>query len=480
MKKYLLHIILILPFIGIGQISWQNSFFKSYGGPGNDFGEAVVSTIDTFYVGIGASESFGNGATDLYVFKVDTIGEYVWSKTFGGPNIDYGTDIVELADGSFILAGYSNSFSLGYDYFLVKILSDGTHQWTKTIGGSDWDLCYAAYETTNSSSGLILAGETYSYGNGKNDAYLLKTDLNGDTLWTKTFGGSGNDTFNDVIEDDFGNLICIGTTNSNTSYLDNDIWIVKTDSNGNELWNYVWSDTLNDEGVSICLAKNGNYNFAGNNQQEDRVAPYYASLDTAGSLIFSKNFNGTVDDFSATLLRHKDSVTYTIVCNTFSYGALNNTSDILYSQLIGTFTISGLLGTSGTAFNEWSNGADTTADHSIIIIGSTDGTINGQSSAFLMKKDTTYYSPSFTEEIDLTINENLKRKIHLYPNPVLNETNLVTNSPVEEIYIFNSLGKLILNKKISENLLNIETLKPGIYFLRTKLNEGESMPFIKL
>ena len=97
-----------------------------------------------------------------------------------------------------------------------------------------------------------------------------------------------------------------------------------------------------------------------------------------------------------------------------------------------------------------------------------------------MKKDTTYYSPSFTEEIDLTINENLKRKIHLYPNPVLNETNLVTNSPVEEIYIFNSLGKLILNKKISGNLLNIETLKPGIYFLRTKLNEGESMPFIKL
>ena len=233
-------------------------------------------------------ESFGNGATDLYVFKVDTIGEYVWSKTFGGPNIDYGTDIVELADGGFILVGYSNSFSLGYDYFLVKILSDGTHQWTKTIGGSDWDLCYAAYETLNSSNGLILAGETYSYGNGKNDAYLLKIDLNGDTLWTKTFGGSENDTFKDVIEDDFGNLICIGTTNSNTSYSDNDIWIVKTDSIGNELWNYVWSDTLNDEGISICLAKNGNYYFAGNNQLEDRVAPYYASLDTAGNLIFSK------------------------------------------------------------------------------------------------------------------------------------------------------------------------------------------------
>ena len=83
MKSFLLHILFFCPLIFNGQIS----FFKSFGGPGNDFGEAVVATSDTCYVAIGASESFGNGATDLYVFKVDSLGNYIWSKTFGGPNI---------------------------------------------------------------------------------------------------------------------------------------------------------------------------------------------------------------------------------------------------------------------------------------------------------------------------------------------------------------------------------------------------------
>ena len=467
---------LLLPFIGIG----QTSFFKSYGGPGNDFGEAVVSTVDSYYVAVGASESFGNGATDLYAFKINSLGEYVWSKTFGGPNIDYGTDVIELDDGSFLLTGYSNSFSVGYDIFLVKIQSNGTHQWTKTIGGSDWDFCYAAYETKKSTPGVILAGETFSYGNGKSDAYLLKIDFNGDTLWTKTFGGSENDYFKDVIEDDYGNLICIGTTNSNTAYQDSDLWIVKTDSDGNELWSYIWSDNLNEEGISLCLAKNGNYYFAGNNQQIDRTSPYYACLDTSGNLIFSKDFAGTENDFSAALLRHSDSLTYTIICNTFSFGASNSTSDVLYSQLIGTFTISGLLGTSGTFANEWVNGADTTADHSIIIVGTTDGTINGQSSAFLMKKDTNYFSPSYTEEIDLTINEIQNNKISLYPNPVINETYIRANSSIKEFFIYNTLGELIINKKNTGNLINLETLNPGIYILKIDINAENAIPFIKL
>ena len=117
MKSSFIYLFISLPVLLCG----QNSFFKSYGGPGNDFGESVITCTDSCYVAIGASESFGNGATDLYAFKVDTGGSYIWSKTFGGPNIDYGTDLVELNDGSIILAGYSNSFSTGYDLFLVKI-----------------------------------------------------------------------------------------------------------------------------------------------------------------------------------------------------------------------------------------------------------------------------------------------------------------------------------------------------------------------
>ena len=474
MKKIFIYILLISPICFFGQ-----SFFKSYGGPGNDFGESILSTSDGSFIAVGATESFGNGATDLYAFKIDSNGEYLWSKSFGGPNIDYGTDLIQLSDGSILFTGYSNSFSTGYDIFLVKTNSNGAHQWTKNFGGIDWDFCYAAYETKHSSSGVVLVGKTYSYGNGNADAYLAKIDLLGDTLWTKTFGGVENDCFNDVIEDGFGNLICIGTTRSGTTFSDNDLWIIKTDSDGNELWNYTWSDTLDQEGISLCMAKNGNYYFAGNDQEIDRISPYYACLDPSGNLVFSKNFAGTLNDYSAEIIRHHDSTSYTYVGNCFSFGASNLTADVLYSQIIGTYTIGPLLGTSGTFENEWVNGADTTADHAIVIIGTTDGTLNGQNSAFIMKKDENYFSPAYTEEIDLAVDENSANFLSLYPNPVLKNVYISSNNQIKEIMVFNTLGELVLKKQNHGNILDLSELRSGIYFLKTSTNV-KSLSFIKL
>ena len=363
---------------------------------------------------------------------------------------------------------------------MVKIQNNGNHIWSKTIGGDDWDFTYAAYQTINSSSGIVLAGETYSYGNGNGDAFLVKINTDGDTLWTKTFGGSENDHFNDVIEDEFGNLICIGTTSSGTQYQDSDLWIVKTDSQGNELWSYVLADTLNDQGKTICLAKNGNYYFAGNNQQTTRTSPYYACLDPLGNLVFSQDFLGSLDDFSAEIVRHADSVTYTFIGNTYSFGANNTTTDVLFSQMIATFTINPLLGTSGTAFNEWVNGADTTADHSIIIVGTTDGTANGQNSIFLMKKDENYYSPLYSEELDLSIDQLSLSKFSIYPNPVLNNIYISSNKNIKSVFIYDINGKEVLSMRTINNTVNLEKIKPGIYFLKTNINSAQSLKFIKL
>ena len=94
------------------------------------------------------------------------------------------------------------------------------------------------------------------------------------------------------------------------------------------------------------MAKNGNYYFAGNDQEIDRISPYYACLDPSGNLVFSKNFAGTLNDYSAELIRHHDSTSYTYVGNCFSFGASNLTADVLYSQIIGTYTIGPLLGLS--------------------------------------------------------------------------------------------------------------------------------------
>ena len=92
----------------------QTSFFKSIGGAGNDIGQNVISTKDGGFCIVGATESFGNGLTDLYIIKTDVNGQVEWHRTFGGPNIDFGNDIVETNDSSFIACGYSNSINLDY------------------------------------------------------------------------------------------------------------------------------------------------------------------------------------------------------------------------------------------------------------------------------------------------------------------------------------------------------------------------------
>ena len=177
----------------------QNAFFKSYGGTGNDIGENVISTKDGGFCVVGATESFGNGLMDLYLFKTDSIGDVLWTKTFGGPNIDYGNDVTQTNDSGFIACGYSNSIGLDYNIFIVKVNNQGIHQWTKNIGGNNWDFAYGITQSFLNPSQFYIVGKTYSYGQGNGDAFVLKINSQGDTLWMKTYGGQETDYFNEVI-----------------------------------------------------------------------------------------------------------------------------------------------------------------------------------------------------------------------------------------------------------------------------------------
>jgi len=458
----------------------QSSFFRTYGGTGNDFGESVILTSDSSYIVVGATESFGNGVTDLYVFKVDSLGNYIWSKTFGGPNIDYGKDVIETENNNYILCGYSNINNNGYDVFIVVIDSSGNHNYTKTIGGNDWDFAYSISKLKTPNK-YIVAGETYSYGSGNSDAYLIMLDTLGDTLWTKTYGGIGADKFSDVIVDDSNNIICIGSTSSSTLFNDSDIWIVKTDSNGLVLWEHVFSDTLDDFGKNIYPANNGSYFFAGDNEEIGHYDIYYGNIASNGIVNYSKNYVGPADEISSALVQHADSNTYTLIGNTTSYGNGSGFYDVVCSQRNTVWTSSGLLETNGTALDDISNNADTTFDNSIIIVGTTYGTINGMSSAFLMKIDSVFDTPNILQEdIDLSIENSNKNDILIYPNPALNKI-YVSNSTNSKIaYIWNLKGQLILKKDIDKNkFIDVSNLKSGVYIISLD-NTSRGRSFLKL
>jgi hypothetical protein len=122
-------------------------------------------------------------------------GQQGWNRTYGGTNGDQAYALVQTADGGYALAGYTNSFGAGgYDFWLVKTDASGTVQWNRTYGGSNEnDFVTVLMQTVD--GGYALAGDTYSFGVGNADAWLVKTDASGNMQWNKTYGGTDYDRF---------------------------------------------------------------------------------------------------------------------------------------------------------------------------------------------------------------------------------------------------------------------------------------------
>ena len=154
---------------------------KTFGGIGGEIGYSVQKTTDGGYIITGETSTFGNGGSDVYLIKTDGSGIEQWTKTFGGTGYDEGYSVQQTTDGGYIITGCKqDAASLGngdYDVFLIKTDGSGIEQWTKTFGETGDDQGFSVQLTTD--GGYIIAGKTGSFGNGDYDIYLIKTDGNG-------------------------------------------------------------------------------------------------------------------------------------------------------------------------------------------------------------------------------------------------------------------------------------------------------------
>ncbi|MDI6841084.1 MAG: T9SS type A sorting domain-containing protein [bacterium] len=151
---------------------------KTYGGIGPEYGYSVVQTVDGGYIVAGWTLSYGAGQEDMYLIKTNAAGDTVWTRTYGGTNCDYSYSLTQTLDGCYIIAGYTWSYGAGKgDVWLIKTDTAGDTTWTKTYGGPSWDCGYSVARTTD--GGYIIAGKTCSYGAGEADVYLIKVDAYG-------------------------------------------------------------------------------------------------------------------------------------------------------------------------------------------------------------------------------------------------------------------------------------------------------------
>lgn len=280
-----------------------------------------------------------------------------WDKRFGGDMEENFSSIVQTSDGGYILGGWSKS-SIGgekseacrgsFDYWIIKIDSNGIKQWDKTYGGTDDDRLISIKLTND--GGFICGGKSKSgIGGdktepawGNNDYWIVKLDSLGNKQWDKRFGGTGGDEFSEIEQDEVGNYYVFGSSTSplsgdktQSNWGSDDYWLVKTDSVGNKLWDRRFGGISTDRYCTLSFASNNTIMLAGWSGSDisgDKSVPrwdlngdfWIIKIDTSGTKIWDKRYGGIGYDAPS------------IVLPTFDGGFL--LSGISYSNLSGDKT----------------------------------------------------------------------------------------------------------------------------------------------
>ena len=242
---------------GNGRRLWSETF----GGGGWDWGRFVRQTSDGGFIITGWTDSQGAGGGDLWLLKTDARGTEEWNRTYGGIENDHGNCIQPTSDGGYIITGATISNSIGNDdLWLIKTDSAGTAQWMLTFGGKGYEEGHFVQITSD--GGYIVVGSTTSTGAGESDVWLIKLGPNGRTDWTRTFGGVEWDWGNAVHETPDGGYILVGTTLSFGAG-GSDVWLIKTDADGQEEWSRTYGGHSLDFGLSVQPTTDGGYIIAG-------------------------------------------------------------------------------------------------------------------------------------------------------------------------------------------------------------------------
>ncbi|UCD21427.1 MAG: hypothetical protein JSW22_05060 [Chloroflexota bacterium] len=296
---------------------------KTFGGASDDSGYSVGQTSDGGYIIAGSTYSYGVGDSDMWLIKTDSSGNVAWNKTFGTPYEDHGNSVQQTSDGGYIVAGWTYSAGAGdSDVWLIKINPLGDETWSKTLGG--WHPNWARSIRFTPGGGYIIVGSTEPYVVGDANMLLIKAYASGNEKWHKHFGGSGDDYGYSVQQTSDGGYIIAGDTFS-YGHGNRDAWLIKTDSSGNEMWSKTFGCSGSDHAESVQQTGDGGYVICGSSGSpyDANRSSYNVRLiktDSLGNETWSKKFGGSDSDWGVSVQQTSDGG-YVIAGYTRSYGA---------------------------------------------------------------------------------------------------------------------------------------------------------------
>lgn len=295
---------------------------KKYGFSSQDYAQNMIQTFDKNFVLVGSVRNTNTGDDNIYLVKVDEEGNLLWSKSYGGSSSDYGYGITELTDGSLVFVGFTSSYGSSQDMIVIKTDHNGNILWSETIGNSDSDYAYDVQGTPD--GGVIVCGKSRK--SGLDDVYLVKLDKDGNEEWGKLYGeASSNDIAYKVLVVADGYVLSGESNSYGTGQYD--LMMIGTNKSGVVKWaNKYGFDNVFDYGGYASLANDGGIVLTGQSRKASGLKDY-------DWLIAKTDNNGNVDCQSAAIVPTETSPSLTFTNITIT--------DSLLSSNVSSGTIAG-------------------------------------------------------------------------------------------------------------------------------------------
>ena len=458
-----------------GNVLWANS----YGGTSLDFVNNMSINADNHIVITGAfrSESIsfgsftltnpnaGDGANCFYVMKIDTDGNVLWATTANCDSNCSGSDVDINSNGDIVVTGnfsgntvtfgsitLTNSYQFADDFFIVKYNSAGEVLWAKGYGGNSEDTGIGVvFDNTGNinfigafSSSEITLGVTTYINSGGYDYLLVQFGSEGNISWMRNAQGNGDDFAQDIDVDNDNNIFITGnfsglfvsfsglelTGNSSLN-----IFTIKYDNGGNPEWVISPQGDQNDESYAITVDKDGNCLITGTFES--------SILSFDGSISITNN-NLEYGDVFVAKINNDGIVNWATATggNDLDYGLSISTNNEGNAFITGVFYSTSIAFGANTLVN--ANSSNNSPDYFIAKLNSTVG-------------------------ID---DKPIEQRSLIYPNPVVDNFNITTEEKsIIKLYSENGILLKTRNLDIGNNLIDVSTYKPGIYFVRIMVND---------
>lgn len=447
-------------------------FFQRFGGNGYDVAYDLKQTLDSGYIVAGSTSSYGFGNTDMYLAKLNKMGEIVFQKTFGDYNNETAKSVIQLVDSSYVMLGYTNSFGMGgYDTYLVKVDKLGQLVWQKNYGGVDWDFGYSLKQTLD--GGFIIAGTTYSFGRGNADGYVIKTDASGNVQWTKTFGGMMDDEFKSVVQTSDGGYALTGYSKSYSDPTYGDMWVFKINALGDSTWCKFYGGAKEDFGNCIIQHPNGDFLIAGAKQSTTTnfLEAFALRINSSGIVGFQFLDNDVSNHrvFNSITVSKRNSNIVTLI-EKENFPGYNLQFKILELH-VNLFYLNAT--DYGSLDYDETFSIIATSDKGYAAVGYTKGYEAILTDVYLVKTDSMLVGGNYSI-VGLSDFKKNTTTIQVFPNPVKDLLMIKCEQALttESISLYDSYGvelnmiQHILKKTTYDIQIDVKDLMIGIYFLK--------------